>query len=58
MERPHSGWMCREMFEGNGPKGLSSSDLTNVSQVSFYLTSIIFQEIPTTKIDFKCVRKG
>ena len=26
--------MCREMFEGTGPRGLSSSDLTNVSQVT------------------------
>ena len=57
LERPHSGWSCREMFEGSGPRGLSSSDLTNVSQVNFYLTWVIFQEIPVTKIDFRCVRK-
>ena len=58
LERPHGGWTCREMFEGNGPRGLSSSDLTNVSQVSFGLTWVNFQEIPATKIDFKCARKG
>ena len=56
MERPYSGWTCREMFEGNGPRELSSSDLTNVSQVSFGLTWVTFQEIPATKIDFRCAR--
>ena len=56
-EKAHSGWSCREMFEGSGPRELSSSDLTNVSQVSFCLTWVIFQEIPATKIDFRCVKK-
>ena len=58
MERLHGGWSCREMFVGSDPRGLSSSDLTNVSQVSFCLTWVIFQEIPTMKIDFRDVRKG
>ena len=58
MEMPHSGWTCREMVEGNGPRGLSSSDLTNVSQANFGLTWVTFQEVPTTKIDFRCARKG
>ena len=46
------------MVEGNGPRGLSSSDLTNVSQANFGLTWVTFQEVPTTKIDFRCARKG
>ena len=58
LERPYSGWSCREMFENTSPRGLSSSDLTNVDQVSFCLTWVIFQEIPATKIDFRCVKKG
>ena len=58
LEKPHSGWSCGEMFEGTSPRGLSSSDLTNVGQVSFCLTWVIFQEIPTTRIDFRCVKKG
>ena len=57
MERPHGGWSCREMFVGSDPRGLSSSDLTNVNQVSFCLTWVIFQEILVTKIDFRGVRK-
>ena len=57
MERLHGRWSCREMFVGNDPRGLSSSDLTNVSQVSFCLIWVIFQEIPVTKIDFKGIRK-
>ena len=32
MERPHSRWSNREMFKGTSPRGLSSSDLTIVSQ--------------------------
>ena len=31
LERLHGGWSCREMFVGSDPRGLSSSDLTNVS---------------------------
>ena len=58
LERPHSGWSCREIFEDTSPRGLSSSDLTNVDQVSFFLTWVIFQEIPATKIDFRYVKKG
>ena len=58
LERPHSIWSCREMFKGTSPRGLSSSDLMNVSQVNFGLTWVTFQEGPTTKIDFKCARKG
>ena len=58
LERLHSGWSCGEMFEGTSLRGLSSSDLTNVGQVSFCLTWVIFQEIPVTKIDFRCVKKG
>ena len=57
LERPHSGWSCREMFEGSSLRGLSSSDLTNISQVSLCLTWVTFQEIPATKIDFMCIRK-
>ena len=57
MERAHSGWSCREMFEGTGLIGLSFSDLTNVSQVSFCLTWVIFEEILVMKIDFRCVKK-
>ena len=57
LEKYHSGWSCGEMFKGNGPRGLSSSDLTNVSQVNFCLTWVIFQEILVTKIDFRSVRK-
>ena len=57
LERPHNGWSCKEMFEGRGLRGLSSSNLTNFSQVSFCLTWVIFQEIPAMKIDFRCVRK-
>ena len=34
----HSRWSCREMFKGTCPRGLSSSDLMNVSQVNFGLT--------------------
>ena len=48
---------CLEMFEGTGSRGLSSSNLTNVSQVSFCLTWVSFQDIPATKIDFRCVKK-
>ena len=44
------------MFKGTCPRGLSSSDLTNVSQVNFGLTWVTFQEVPATKIDFKCAR--
>ena len=58
LERPHSGWSCREMFEGSGPRGLSSLDLTNVGQTNFGLTWVTFQEIPATKIDFRCAKKG
>ena len=58
LERPHSRWSCREMFEGTSPRELSSSDLTNDSQVNFGLTWVTFQEIPATKIDFRCTRKG
>ena len=57
LKRPHGVWSCREMFVGSDPRGLSSLDLTNVSQVSFYLSWVIFQEIPATKIDFMNVRK-
>ena len=46
-----------KMFEGTSSRGSSSSDLTNVSQVNFALTWVTFQEIPATKIDFRCVRK-
>ena len=38
-------------------KALSSSNLTNVSQVSFCLTWVIFQKIPATMIDFRDMRK-
>ena len=55
--KAHSGWSCKEMFEGSSSRGLSSSDLTNVNQLSFCLTWVIFQEILATKIDFRCVRK-
>ena len=58
LERPHSGWTCREMVEDNGSRGLSSSDLMNVSQANFGLTWITFQEVPATKIDFKCTENG
>ena len=58
MEKPHSRWSYREMFEGTNPRGSFSSDLTNVSQVNFALTWVTFQEIPATKIDFRCTRKG
>ena len=58
MERPHSRWSYREMFEGTSPRGSSSSDLMNVSQVNFDLTWVTFQEIPAMKIDFRCARKG
>ena len=58
LEGPHSMWSCREMFEGTSLRGLSSSDLTNVSQVNFGLTWVTFQEGPVTKIDFRCARKG
>ena len=57
LERPHSGWSCKEIFEGSSLRGLSSLDLTNVSQLSFCLTWVIFQEILATKIDFRCIRK-
>ena len=58
LEMPHNRWSCKEMFEGTSPRGLSSLNLTNVSQVSFCLTWVIFQEILATKIDFRCVKKG
>ena len=58
LEMPHGGWTCREMFEGTDPKGLSSSDLTNISQVNFCLTWVSFQDIPATMIDFRGVKKG
>ena len=51
-------WSCREMFEGTSPRGLSSSNPTNVSQVNFGLTWVTFQEGPAMKIDFRCARKG
>ena len=38
LERPHSRWSYREMSKGTSPKGSSSLDLTNVSQVNFALT--------------------
>ena len=38
MERPQSGWSCKERFEGNSPRGSYSSNLTNVSQVGIHLT--------------------
>ena len=37
-ERPHSRWSYREMLKDTSPRGSSSSDLTNVSQVNFALT--------------------
>ena len=46
------------MFKGIGPRGSSSLELTNVSKVNFVLTWITFQEVPTMKIDFRCIRKG
>ena len=39
-------------------RGLSSSDLTNVSKVNFVLTWVTFQEALAVKIDFKCTGKG
>ena len=56
LKRPHSMWSCREMFEGTSPRGLSSLNLTNVSQVNFGLTWVTFHESPATKIDFRCAR--
>ena len=41
------------MFKGISSRGLSSSDLTNVSKVNFVLTWATFQEVPAVKIDFK-----
>ena len=38
LEKPHRGEPRREMFESTGPRGLSSLDLMNISQVSFCLT--------------------
>ena len=32
LEMPHSKWSNKEMFKGTSPRGLSSSDLTIVSQ--------------------------
>ena len=58
LEMPYSRWSRREMFEGTSPRGLSSSDLTNVSQVNFGLTWVTFQEILAMKIDFRCTKKG
>ena len=46
------------MFKGISPRGSSSSDLTNVSKVSFVLTRVTFQEAPAVKIDFRCTGKG
>ena len=40
LEIPHRGQPCREMFKDTGLRGLSSSDLTNVSQMSFCLTQV------------------
>ena len=54
MEKPHGRWSYREMLEGTSLRGSSSSDLTNISQVNFTLTWVIFQEIPAMKIDFRC----
>ena len=53
LERPHNRWSYREMSKGTSPRGSSSSDLTNVSQVNFTLTYVTFQEVPATKIDFR-----
>ena len=58
LERLHRGLPCREMFEGTNSRGLSSSDLTNVSQVSFCSTWVRFQDIPIMTIDFRGVKKG
>ena len=58
LERPHRRFPCREMFEGTDPKGLSSLDLTNISQVNFCLTWVSFQDILATTIDFRGVKKG
>ena len=56
-EMPHSRWLYREMLKDTSPRGSFSSDLMNVSQVNFALTQLTFQEIPATKIDFRCARK-
>ena len=58
LERPHSRWTNREMFKGISPRKSSSSDLTNFNKVNFVLTWVTFQEVPATKINFRCARKG
>ena len=58
MEKSHSRWTNREMFNGTSPRESCSSDLTNVGKVNFVLIWIIFQEVPAMKIDFRCIKKG
>ena len=55
--RSQNRWSRQERVEGRGPRGSSSSDLTNISQAGIRLTWVIFQEIPTMKIDFRRVRR-
>ena len=55
--RSQNRWSRQERVEGRGPRGSSSSDLTNISQAGIRVTWVIFQEIPTMKIDFRRVRR-
>ena len=57
LEKPHSGWVNREMFKSTSPRESSFSDLSNVSKVNFVLIWVTFQEVPAMKIDFRCTGK-
>ena len=46
------------MFKGISSRGLSSSDLTNVSKMNFVSIWVTFQEVLAMKIDFRYTGKG
>ena len=56
MERPHSRWSNREMFKGTNPRGLSSLNLTIVSQSELRLDLDNLPGNPSNK-DILQVRK-
>ena len=58
LEKPKNRGSHKEIVEGWSPRRLPSSDLTNISQASIWVTLVTFQEYPTMRIDFKHVRRG
>ena len=57
LEKSQSKRSCKERVKGSSPRGPASSDLTNVSQIGFRLTWVIFQEVPAMKRYFRRVKR-